>query len=195
MTLAKSRSPLVVLAFLLPPLLFQGCLSTTRYRANPKIHIGTHVDIWSFSDAEINSEEVDELFLKVARLMDIVPYESTPRPQVLIVSPTYIRHKHLSIHPSAKARAGVAAALYIPQKAQILIPHFDRTLLTHELAHYFTYHYVSASRSSWEWIAEKTVNNERVIRRRDRTQKPDSGPSSTRSPHQSANEQTTDAEF
>ena len=172
MTLAKSRSPLLVLTFLLLPFLFQGCLSTTRFRANPRIQIGTYVDIWSFSDAEINPKEVDKLYLKVARLMDITPDESIPRPQVLLVSPAYIHHMHLSIHPSAKTRTGVAIALYIPQKNQILIPHFDRTLLMHELAHYFTYHYVSAPRSKWEWIAEKTVNNERVIRRKDRVEKP-----------------------
>ena len=64
MTLAKSRSPLLVLTFLLLPFLFQGCLSTTRYRANPRIQIGTYVDIWSFSDAEINPKEVDKLYLR-----------------------------------------------------------------------------------------------------------------------------------
>jgi len=172
MTSARLRFPLLVISLLLLSTLLQGCLSTTRYRANPRIQIGTYVDIWSFSDAEINPKEVDKLYLKVARLMDITPDGSIPRLQVLIVSPAYIQKKHLSTQPSAKTRTGVAVALYIPQKAQILIPHFDRTLLTHELAHYFTYHYVSASRSNWEWIAEKTVNNERVIGRRRRMEKP-----------------------
>ena len=172
MTSAGLRSPLLVISLLLLSTLLQGCLSTTRYRANPRIQIGTYVDIWSFIDAKINPEEVDELFLRVARLMDITPDESIPRLQVLIVSPAYIQKKHLSIQPSAKTRTGVAIALYIPQKDQILIPHLDRTLLTHELAHYFTYHYVSASHSRWEWIADKTVNNERVIRRKDRVEKP-----------------------
>jgi len=162
----------LVIYLLLLSTLLQGCLTNTKYLANPRIRTGTYVDIWSYSDAEIKAEEVDRLYLKVARLMDIIPDSSVPRPQVLIVSPAYIQKKHLSIQPSAKTRTGVAVALYIPQKAQILIPHFDRTLLTHELAHYFTYHYVSASRSNWEWIADKTVNNERVIRRRDRMEKP-----------------------
>ena len=172
MTFDRLRSPLLVISLLLLSILLQGCLLTTRYRANPRIQIGTYVDIWSFSDAEINPKEIDELYLKVARLMDITPDESIPRPQVVIASPVYIQQKYLMIHPSAKTRTGIAAALYIPQKDQILIPHFDRTLLMHELAHYFTYHYVSAPRSKWEWIAEKTVNNERVIRRIDRIEKP-----------------------
>ena len=172
MTSAQSRSPLLVISLLLLSTLLQGCFSTTRYRANPRIQIGTYVDIWSFIDAEINPEGVDELFLRVARLMDITPDESIPRLQVLIVSPAYIQQKHLMILPSAKNRDGIAVALYIPQKAQILIPHLDRRLLTHELAHYFTYHYVSVPRSKWEWIADKIVNNERVIRRIDRVEKP-----------------------
>ena len=172
MTSARLRFPLLVISLPLLSILLQGCLSSTRHLANPRIRTGTYVDIWSFIDSEINPEEVDELYLKVARLMDITPDGSIPRLQVLIVSPAYIQKKHLSTQPSAKTRTGVAVALYIPQKAQILIPHFDRTLLTHELAHYFTYHYVSASRSNWEWIAEKTVNNERVIGRRRRMEKP-----------------------
>ena len=168
MTLAKSRSPLLVLTFLLLPFLFQGCLSTTRFRANPRIQIGTYVDIWSFSDAEINPKEVDALYLKVARLMDIIPDESIPRPQVVIASPAYIQKKYLSIQPSAKTQGGVAVALYIPHQNTILIPHFDRTLLSHELAHYFTFHYLSTPRSKWEQIADeitdKIKNNERIIR-------------------------------
>ena len=172
MSLAKLRFALLLLTLFILPLFFQGCLSTTRYRANPRIQIGTYVDIWSFIDAEINPEEVDELFLRVARLMDITPDESIPRLQVLIVSPAYIQQKHLMILPSAKNRDGIAVALYIPQKNQILIPNLDRRLLTHELAHYFTYHYVSVPRSKWEWIVDKVVNNERVIRRIDRVEKP-----------------------
>jgi len=99
MTSARLRSPLLVISLLLLSILLQGCLSTTRYRANPRIQIGTYVDIWSFSDAEINPKEIDELYLKVARLMDITPDESIPRLQVLIVSPAYIQKKHLSIQP------------------------------------------------------------------------------------------------
>src|SRR3990172_8003638 len=105
---ARSRSPLLVIWLLLLSILLQGCLSTTWYRANPTIQIGTYVDIWSFSDAEINPKEIDELYLKVARLMDITPDESIPRPQVVIASPVYIQQKHLMIHPSAKTRTGIA---------------------------------------------------------------------------------------
>ena len=172
MSLAKLRFALLLLTLFILPLFFQGCLSTTRYRANPRIRTGTYVDIWSFIDAEINHEEVEELYLKVAGLMDIIPDSPVPRPQVLIVSPTQIHQKLLKIQPSAQTQDGAVIALYIPQENQIWIPHLDRRLLTHELAHYFTYHYVSVPRSKWEWIADKVVNNERVIRRIDRVEKP-----------------------
>lgn len=172
MSLTKLRFPLLLLTLFILPLFFQGCLTTTRYRADPRVRTGTYVDIWSFIDTEINHEEIDELYLKVAGLMDIIPDSSVPRPQVLIVSPTHIHQKLLRIHPSAQTQDGAAIALYIPQRNQILIPHLDRRLLTHELAHYFTYHYISVPRSKWEWIADKVVNNERVIRRRDRIEKP-----------------------
>jgi hypothetical protein len=32
--------------------------------------------------------------------------------------------------------------------------------LTHELAHYFTFHYLSAPRSQWEAIADRVVDAE-----------------------------------
>jgi hypothetical protein len=132
-----------------------------QYLANPGVRTGLHADILNFSDREIAPEKVDALYLDVARRMGITPDTSKPRPQVLVVSPAKINQEYLRLGRSAKAQDGVALALYIPHANRILIPHFDRTLLIHELAHYFTFHYLSAPRSQWEAIADRVVDAER----------------------------------
>ena len=165
---AKFRVHLLAFSLLLIPLLLQGCLGSIQYRSSAEIRSGLHADIFNFSDREIAPEKVDALYLEVARLMGITPNSFKPRPQVVLVPPAEIHQKYLALRPSAKTQSGIAVALYIPHENKILIPHFDRTLLSHELAHYFTFHYLSASRSKWEQIAEeitdKIKNNERIIR-------------------------------
>jgi len=165
---AKFRAHLPAFSFLLIPLLLQGCLGSIQYRSSPGVRTGLHADIVNFSDREINPDKVDELYLEVARLMAINPDQSKPRPQVLVVPPSDIHQKYLALRPSAKTQSGIAVALYIPHENKILIPHFDRTLLSHELAHYFTFQYLFAPRSKWEQIADeitgKIKNNERIIR-------------------------------
>ena len=156
----KSRFLLPVLSLLLLPLLLQGCLGSVQYLASPGVRTGLHADILNFSDQEIAPEKVDALYLDVARLMGIIPSTSKPRPQVLVVSPARIHQEYLRFGRSAKAQDGVALALYIPHANRILIPQFDRTLLIHELAHYFTFHYLSVPRSQWEAIAERVVDAE-----------------------------------
>jgi hypothetical protein len=148
---------LVALHLILLPFLLQGCLGSTRYLAYPRAQTSVYTDIWNFSDHEITADQVDALYRRVARLMAITPEHSKPRPQVLVASPAYIQEKYLTIHPLAATRGGTALAVYIPHQNQILIPDFDRTLLTHELAHYFTFHYLSVPRSDWEAIADKAV--------------------------------------
>ena len=156
----KLRCCLLVLPLFVLSLLLQACLGSTQYLTNPGVLTGFHVDIFNFSDREITSSSADELYLKVARLMSITPDPAKPRPQVLVISPTHIHQEYLQLHPSAKTQDGIALALYIPRENKILIPHFDRTLLTHELAHYFTFHYLSAPRSKWEEIADKVMGKE-----------------------------------
>ncbi len=152
----KLRS-LAALHLILLPFLLQGCLGGTRYLAYPRAQTSVYADIWNFSNHEIAADQVDALYRRVARLMAITPEHSKPRPQVLVVSPAYIQEKYLTIHPLATTQGGTALAVYIPHQNQILIPDFDRTLLTHELAHYFTFHYLSIPRSNWEAIADKVV--------------------------------------
>ena len=91
--------------------------------------------------------------------MSIIPDSSIPHPRVLLVSPSYIQQNYLRFRPSTTTQSGIAIALYIPFNDQILIPHFDRSLLTHELTHYFALHYPSAPRSKWEEIADNIVDN------------------------------------
>lgn len=155
---AKLTSYFSVLPLLLVPLVLQGCLGTVQYLSNPGLHAGTHADIVNFSDSKIDSHTVDQLYLKVARIMGITPDSSKPRPQILVIPPAKIHQEYLRLHDSAKAQNGVAIALYIPHSNRILIPHYDHTLLTHELAHYFTFHYLSVPRSQWEAIADKVVD-------------------------------------
>jgi len=156
----KSRSLIVIYLSLLPFLL-QGCLGSTRHLAYPQPQTSVYADIWNFSDHEIAADQVDALYRRVARLMAITPENPKPRPQVLVVSPAYIQEKYLTIHPLAATRDDTALAIYIPHQNQILIPAFDRTLLTHELAHYFTFHYLSIPRSDWEATADQVVIAER----------------------------------
>ena len=148
----------VLLVFLLP-LLLEGCLGNTQYLPNPQIRSGAYVDIWNFSDSEINPKEVDKLYRKVARLLNIVPDPSILRPQVLLVPPAYIHERYLRTHPLTKTQDAHAIALYIASKDQILIPYFDRALLMHELVHYFSFHYIYAPRLKWEEIADWIVSS------------------------------------
>lgn len=165
---AKFRARLLALSLLLIPLLLQGCLGGIQYHFSAAIQDGRHAVIFNFSDRAVSPDQVDDLYLEVARLMGITPNSSKPRPQVLLVSPVEIHKRYLSLRPSAKTQGGIAVALYIPHEDKILIPRFDRTLLSHELAHHFTFQYLSAPRSKWEQIADeitgKIQSNERIIR-------------------------------
>jgi hypothetical protein len=154
---SRVRSPRLVFALVLLPLLVQGCVYGTHYLATPKVRTGAYVDIWNFSDNEINPDDVDQLYVKVAHLMGISPEGSPHRLQVLVVSLARINQMHVTFRALAKTQDRIATALYIPSRDQILISHFDRTLLAHELAHYFTFHYLPAPRFIWEEIADEIV--------------------------------------
>ena len=168
MSYPKSRAPLLAFTLALISILFQGCLSSIEYRTSPDVRAGLHTEIINFSDRDLSPERVDDLYLEVARLMRITPDSSKPRPKILLVSPAEIHQRYLSLRPSAKTQDGIAVGLFIPHENKILISHFDRIILSHELAHFFTFQYLSAPRSKWEQIAEqltdKIRNNERIIR-------------------------------
>ena len=158
----KSRFRLSTLPLLLLPILVQSCLGSMRYLSIPRVQTAVHADIWNFSDRAIDPDAVDELYLEVARLMAITPDSSKPCPQVLVVSPDQIHQEYLRLRPSAMTQDGIALALYIAPNDQILIPRFDRTLLAHELVHYFTFHYLSVARSQWEAIADRVMDAGRM---------------------------------
>jgi hypothetical protein len=164
----KSRAPLVAFSLALISILLQGCLGSIAYRTNPEIQTGLHTEIVNFSDRDLNPERVDDLYLEVAHLMRITPNSSRPRPKILVVSPSEIHQRYLSLRPSAKTQDGIAVGLFIPHENKILISHFDRIILSHELAHFFTFQYLSAPRSKWEQIAEQVTdkirNNGRIVR-------------------------------
>jgi hypothetical protein len=168
MSYPKPRAPLLALFLTLISILLQGCLGSIAYRTSPEIQAGLYTEIINFSDRELNPERVDDLYLEVARLMRITPDGSRPRPKILLVSPSEIHQKYLSLRPSAKTQDGIAVGLFLPHENRILISHFDRAILSHELAHFFTFQYLSVPRSKWEQIAEQVAdkirNNERIIR-------------------------------
>ncbi len=157
---SKLRSALGALS--LSMLLTEGCIANIQYRSSPTVQRGDYNEIFNFSDSAIDHKIVDELYLKVANVMNVTPDKSKPRPKVQVVSPAEIHNEYLRLWPSAKYRSDIALALYIPHENKILIPYFDRKLLAHELAHYFTFHYMSVSRSKWEEIADKVVENLKI---------------------------------
>jgi hypothetical protein len=168
MSCPESRTSLLGLLLVLISIVFQGCLGSISYRTSPELQTGLYTEIVNFSDRDLNPERVDDLYLEVARLMGITPDSSKPRPKILVVSPSEIHQRYVKLRPSAKTQDGIAVGLFIPHENKILISHFDRTILSHELAHFFTFHYLPAPRSKWEQIAERITDkirhNERIVR-------------------------------
>ena len=154
-----SRFHLLVLFLASIPVLLQGCGGSTQYLAQPHVRSGVYADVFNFSDTEIHRDDVDKLYLEVADLMAITPDRSKPRPQVFIVSAAQIRQEYVRFRPAAKTSGRMAMALYIPHQNKILIPYFDRTLLVHELAHYFSSQYLSLPQSKWEADRKSTRLN------------------------------------
>ena len=92
----------------------KSCLGSVQSLSHPGLRTGVHADIFNFSDSDSHPDQVDRLYLEVARRMGVTPDTSKPRPQVLVVSPTQIHQEYLRLRPSAKTREGIALALYIP---------------------------------------------------------------------------------
>lgn len=156
---SRSRSVVCIFSMFLLALVLQGCPATVQYRSTPGILAGAYVDLFNFSDRAIHPAAVDKIYLEVARLMRITPSRFKPRPKVLVVSPAQIYMEHSRLRPSTKRSSGIALALYIPHEDKILIPDFDRALLTHEMVHYFAFRYLSVPRFQWEAIANRVVDN------------------------------------
>jgi hypothetical protein len=132
----------------------EGCAGRTLYLPTPAVQDGRYVTIINFSDRAISPDEADDIFLLVARLMNVTLSRSRPRPHIHIVSPTQIQREYLRFYPYARTGEGIAVALYLPALQRVLLPYFDRTILAHELAHYFVSEYFWVPRSQWEEIAE-----------------------------------------
>lgn len=155
---SRSRSVVCILSMALLALLLQGCPASVQYHSAPNIRAGAYVDLFNFSDRAIHPAAIDEIYLEVARLMHITPSRFKPRPRVLVVSPAHIYREDFRLRPSTKRLNGIAVALYIPQEDKILIPDFDRALLTHEMVHYFAFRYLSVPRPKWEEMADAILS-------------------------------------
>lgn len=129
-----------------------GCAGVS-YRAEPTTSATRYATIENFSDEPIAPEQVDGLLEEVAGILKVALDPSKPKVRILVVSPTRIADLYRSVAATA-VHGARAAALYFPGASLILVPHYDRMLLGHELAHYLTDHYLkSVPRRDWEKIA------------------------------------------
>jgi hypothetical protein len=143
----------VLAAVVLGPLA-AGCAGVS-YRGEATVTPTRYATIENFSDEAIAPEQVDGLLEEVAEILGVILDPRKPKVRILVVSPSRIADLYASVAATALHGAR-AAALYFPGASVVLIPHYDRTLLGHELAHYLTDHYLRAvPRRHWEKIAHQ----------------------------------------
>lgn len=133
-------------------LLLAGCGSLNAYRTESVLLHSPHTIIENFANSNIDPQEVDQLLLEVAEILEVRLDPKIPKARIVVASPDRIA-RFYSAGSAAFPGHAVAAALYFPGASLVLIPYFDRTILGHELAHYLTDHYLKAPRAHWEPIA------------------------------------------
>lgn len=143
--------PSRICALLILPVL-AGCASLNAYRAEPIMLQSLFTSIENYGPGEIRAEEVDRLFLEVADLLSVRLRANVPRPRIAVTNPDRIASLYDGVAAGVPGYSR-AVALYFPSPCLIIIPYFDRILLGHELAHYFTDHYLNTPRAQWEDIA------------------------------------------
>ncbi len=146
------RSSRIGLICLLTFPLLAGCASLNAYRTESVLIQSRFTTIENYSNSGIDPEQVDQLLLQVAEILRVQLNPAAQKPRIVVTDPDRITRFYTT--ESATFPGPVrAAALYFPGTSLILIPYFDRTYLGHELAHYFSDHYLKAPRSEWEGIA------------------------------------------
>jgi hypothetical protein len=140
---------LAALAFL--PLI-AGCAGV-GYREYSTITHTRYATIENFGDQEIAAELVDGLLEEVADLLEVALSPDKPKVRIMVTSPAHVGDLYRRAVTVTLHGAG-ARALYFPGASLVVIPHYERRILGHELAHYLTDHYLkSTPRRSWERIA------------------------------------------
>ncbi len=129
-----------------------GCASLNAYRAESVLIHSRFTTIENYANSWIDSEQVDQLLLQVAEILGVRLDPAVLKPRIVVTDPERIARFYTTESAAFPGHVR-AAALYFPGTSLILIPYFDRTYLGHELAHYFSDHYLKAPRAEWEDIA------------------------------------------
>jgi hypothetical protein len=148
---ALSRAGLTFL--LLFPVL-TGCGSLNAYRTESVLLQSRFTTIENYAISEIDPREVDDLLLQVAEILGVQLDPTIPKPRIVVTTSSRIASLYSSASVAFPGHVR-AAALYFPGANLVMIPHFDRIILGHELAHYITDHYLKAPRPEWEEIAHR----------------------------------------
>ena len=149
--LLHRASPAGLLVLVGLPIL-AGCASLNAYRAESVLIHSRFTTIENYANSGIDPEQVDQLLLQVAEILGVRLNPAVPKPRIVVTDPDRIA-RFYTIESAAFPGHVRAAALYFPGTSLILIPYFDRTYLGHELAHYFSDHYLKTPRAEWEEIA------------------------------------------
>jgi hypothetical protein len=131
-----------------------GCASLNAYRPQAERLEGRFVSIQNYGTAPVDPAAVDDLLVEVAAILDVTLDPAKPKARVMVTSPDRIATMHRAAAASAPG-GSYAVALYFPG-GLVMVPHVDRALLGHELAHYVTDRYLpGVARSDWEDVAER----------------------------------------
>jgi hypothetical protein len=142
------RIPAVLV--LLPVLV--GCAGV-NYRERSTVSHTRYATVQNYGDEPIAAEQVDGLIEEVAEILNVTLRANVPKVRIMVLPASRIAELYRQVAAVAPHGAD-ARALYFPGANLVAIPHYSRTILGHELAHYLTDHYLgTAARQDWERIA------------------------------------------
>jgi hypothetical protein len=152
---------------LLPVVL--GC-ADVNYRERSALSHSRFATVENFGDENISAEQIDDLLEEVAEILNVTLSANKPKVRVMVMSSGRIADLFRQVVTAAPHGAD-ARAFYLPGASLIAIPHYSRSVLGHEMAHYLTEHYLqSTPRHSWERIAlmveDALPDTPRIVARR-----------------------------
>ena len=129
-----------------------GCAGVAYRERSTLVHT-RYATVENFGEEEITAEQIDGLLEEVAEILQIGLRPGVPKVRIQVTTPAQIGGLYRQVVKVAP-HGSHARALYVPGANLILIPHYQRSVLGHELAHYLTDHYLkSTPRSQWERVA------------------------------------------
>lgn len=134
--------------------LIVGCAGLD-YRDRSTLSHTRYATVENFGDEQITAEQVDGLLEEVAEILNVTLSPAVPKVRIVVTSSAEIADLYRRI-VTVVPHGPDARALYFPGASLVVIPHYDRRILGHELAHYLTDHYLTSTpRRSWERIAHR----------------------------------------